>query len=103
MAPKSANKASLEIGGMQVLYEGDKETLNKCRDMAKRGECAPLLGSKLFTFVLAKFSIRPVIKGLWFFTLIFRSSIHLTEFSSLEEIWELGLFIDNMDLESYKR
>ncbi|XP_071712965.1 probable Histone-lysine N-methyltransferase ATXR5 [Rutidosis leptorrhynchoides] len=43
MAPKSANKASLEIGGMQVLSEGDKETLNTCREMGKRGECAPLL------------------------------------------------------------
>ncbi|KAJ9557561.1 hypothetical protein OSB04_012175 [Centaurea solstitialis] len=43
MAPRSANQAILEHEGMQVLCKEDFETLEKCRAMAKRGECPPLL------------------------------------------------------------
>ncbi|KAM0837209.1 hypothetical protein ACQ4PT_061823 [Festuca glaucescens] len=43
MAPKSANQAKLEEGGMQVLTKEDKETIELCRTMQKRGECPPLL------------------------------------------------------------
>ncbi|GJW21979.1 hypothetical protein Tco_0032601 [Tanacetum coccineum] len=43
MAPKSANQAFLENGGIQVLSKRDTETLRKCRSMAKRGEYPPLL------------------------------------------------------------
>ncbi|ONK57528.1 uncharacterized protein A4U43_C09F1420 [Asparagus officinalis] len=43
MAPKSANQAILEKGGMQVLAREDKETLDLCRIMYKRGECPPLI------------------------------------------------------------
>ncbi|WOL15544.1 putative Histone-lysine N-methyltransferase ATXR5 isoform X2 [Canna indica] len=43
MAPRSANQAKLEKGGMQVLPKEDKETLELCRTMYKRGECPPLL------------------------------------------------------------
>ncbi|CAL9186812.1 unnamed protein product [Musa hybrid cultivar] len=43
MAPKSANQANLEKDGMQVLPKEDKETLELCRSMYKRGECPPLL------------------------------------------------------------
>ncbi|KAG1369767.1 hypothetical protein COCNU_15G001330 [Cocos nucifera] len=43
MAPRSANQAILEKGGMQVLPREDKETLKLCRAMYKRGECPPLL------------------------------------------------------------
>ncbi|XP_024977634.1 probable Histone-lysine N-methyltransferase ATXR5 [Cynara cardunculus var. scolymus] len=43
MAPRSANQAILEHGGMQVLSKEDFETLEKCRAMAKRGEYPPLL------------------------------------------------------------
>ncbi|XP_010931052.1 probable Histone-lysine N-methyltransferase ATXR5 isoform X2 [Elaeis guineensis] len=42
-APRSANQAILEKGGMQVLPREDKETLELCRAMYKRGECPPLL------------------------------------------------------------
>ena len=69
MAPKSSNQAKLEEGGMQVskflhttvlyfwifcwltihsstfkvLTKEDKETIELCRTMQKRGECPPLL------------------------------------------------------------
>uniref|UniRef100_A0ACD5WJU0 Uncharacterized protein n=2 Tax=Avena sativa TaxID=4498 RepID=A0ACD5WJU0_AVESA len=43
MAPKSSNQAKLEEGGMQVLTKEDKETIELCRTMLKRGECPPLL------------------------------------------------------------
>uniref|UniRef100_M8D415 SET domain-containing protein n=1 Tax=Aegilops tauschii TaxID=37682 RepID=M8D415_AEGTA len=43
MAPISANQAKLEEGGMQVLSKEDKETIELCRSMLKRGECPPLL------------------------------------------------------------
>ncbi|EHA8589025.1 putative Histone-lysine N-methyltransferase ATXR5 [Cocos nucifera] len=43
MAPRSANQAILEKGGMQVLPKEDKETLELCRAMCKRGECHPLI------------------------------------------------------------
>ncbi|KAJ0976609.1 hypothetical protein J5N97_012083 [Dioscorea zingiberensis] len=42
MAPQSANLANLEKGGMQVLCKEDKETIELCRTMYKRGECPPL-------------------------------------------------------------
>ncbi|CAN4114145.1 unnamed protein product [Withania somnifera] len=37
MAPKSANSAKFESGGMQVLSKEDTETLEQCRAMSKRG------------------------------------------------------------------
>ncbi|KAK4585497.1 hypothetical protein RGQ29_022951 [Quercus rubra] len=43
MAPRSANKAKFENGGMQVLSKEDSETLEQCRAMCKRGECPPLI------------------------------------------------------------
>ncbi|KAI3669015.1 hypothetical protein L6452_40234 [Arctium lappa] len=43
MAPRSANQAVMEYGGMQVLSKEDFETLGKCRAMAKSGECPPLV------------------------------------------------------------
>ncbi|TYK05935.1 histone-lysine N-methyltransferase ATXR6 [Cucumis melo var. makuwa] len=43
MAPRSANCASLEHGGMQVLPKEDVETLNLCRSMMERGEWPPLM------------------------------------------------------------
>ncbi|KAK4359824.1 hypothetical protein RND71_022053 [Anisodus tanguticus] len=43
MAPKSANSAKFESGGMQVLSKEDTETLEQCRAMYKRGECPPLM------------------------------------------------------------
>lgn len=43
MAPKCSNQAKLEEGGMQVLTKEDKETIEICRTMQKRGECPPLL------------------------------------------------------------
>ncbi|KAL7612771.1 probable Histone-lysine N-methyltransferase ATXR5 [Lactuca sativa] len=43
MAPRGANMSSFENGGMQVLSKEDTETLEYCRAMLKRGECAPLL------------------------------------------------------------
>ncbi|KAL5555653.1 hypothetical protein UlMin_037889, partial [Ulmus minor] len=43
MAPRSANQAELEDGGMQVLSREDTETLELCRTMYTRGECPPLL------------------------------------------------------------
>ncbi|KAI6691908.1 hypothetical protein NL676_019618 [Syzygium grande] len=42
-APRSANQAKLEKGGMQVLPKEDIETLEHCRAMSKRGEWPPLL------------------------------------------------------------
>ncbi|KAH7680709.1 Histone-lysine N-methyltransferase protein [Dioscorea alata] len=42
MAPRSANRANLEKGGMQVLCKEDKEAIELCRSMYKRGECPPL-------------------------------------------------------------
>ncbi|XP_077243112.1 TRITHORAX-RELATED PROTEIN 6 [Tasmannia lanceolata] len=43
MALRSANRAILERGGMQVLSREDTETLNLCKNMLKRGEWPPLL------------------------------------------------------------
>ncbi|KAJ4726699.1 histone-lysine N-methyltransferase ATXR6 [Melia azedarach] len=43
MAPRSANCAALEKGGMQVLPKEDTETLNLCKTMMNRGEWPPLL------------------------------------------------------------
>ncbi|XP_073114712.1 probable Histone-lysine N-methyltransferase ATXR5 isoform X2 [Elaeis guineensis] len=43
MASRSANQAILEKGGMQVLPKEDKETLELCRAMCKKGECPPLI------------------------------------------------------------
>ncbi|KAL2906741.1 putative Histone-lysine N-methyltransferase ATXR5 [Bienertia sinuspersici] len=43
MAPKSANQARFENGGMQVLSKEDYETVEQCRAMLKIGECPPLL------------------------------------------------------------
>ncbi|CAN1146974.1 Histone-lysine N-methyltransferase ATXR6 [Linum perenne] len=43
MAPRSANLASLEKGGMQVLSKEDTVTLNMCKRMMDRGECPPLM------------------------------------------------------------
>ncbi|CAI0397485.1 unnamed protein product [Linum tenue] len=43
MAPRSANQASLEKAGMQVLSKEDTETLNLCKRMMDRGECPPLM------------------------------------------------------------
>lgn len=43
MAPRSANQAEFENGGMQVLSKEDTETLELCRTMYKRGECPPLI------------------------------------------------------------
>lgn len=43
MAPRSANRAALEAGGMQVLPREDVEALNLCKRMMERGECPPLL------------------------------------------------------------
>ncbi|KAA8531047.1 hypothetical protein F0562_005756 [Nyssa sinensis] len=39
MAPRSANQAKFEDGGMQILSKEDTETLEHCRAMYKRGEC----------------------------------------------------------------
>ncbi|KAF8411670.1 hypothetical protein HHK36_004228 [Tetracentron sinense] len=43
MAPRSANQARFEKGGMQVLSKEDTETLEHCRAMCKRGEWPPLV------------------------------------------------------------
>ncbi|KAJ9541359.1 hypothetical protein OSB04_027865 [Centaurea solstitialis] len=43
MAPRRANLAMFENGGMQVLSKEDTKTLEYCRAMLKRGECPPLL------------------------------------------------------------
>ncbi|KAK9144047.1 hypothetical protein Syun_013447 [Stephania yunnanensis] len=43
MAPRSANCAALEDGGMQVLSREDIETLSLCKKMMERGECPPLM------------------------------------------------------------
>ncbi|KAF3790870.1 Histone-lysine N-methyltransferase [Nymphaea thermarum] len=43
MAPRSANAAKLEKGGMQVLSKEDTQTLEQCKAMYKRGEGPPLL------------------------------------------------------------
>ncbi|KAK9291880.1 hypothetical protein L1049_019831 [Liquidambar formosana] len=43
MAPRSANRAALEQGGMQVLSKEDTETLNSCKSMMERGEWPPLM------------------------------------------------------------
>ncbi|XP_037491589.1 probable Histone-lysine N-methyltransferase ATXR5 isoform X2 [Jatropha curcas] len=43
MAPRAANQAEFEEGGMQVLSKEDIETLEQCRAMSRRGECPPLL------------------------------------------------------------
>ncbi|PPD66292.1 hypothetical protein GOBAR_DD36831 [Gossypium barbadense] len=43
MAPRSANQAKFENGGMQVLSREDMETLELCRSMSRRGECPPFI------------------------------------------------------------
>ncbi|KAL9240557.1 hypothetical protein vseg_014761 [Gypsophila vaccaria] len=43
MAPRSANRAALEKGGMQVMSREDAETLISCKKMMERGEWPPLL------------------------------------------------------------
>uniref|UniRef100_A0A2N9IS52 SET domain-containing protein n=1 Tax=Fagus sylvatica TaxID=28930 RepID=A0A2N9IS52_FAGSY len=43
MASRSANRAVLELGGMQVLSKEDTETLNLCQSMMERGEWPPLM------------------------------------------------------------
>ncbi|CAL4890349.1 unnamed protein product [Urochloa decumbens] len=43
MAPRSANRAALEAGGMQVLPKEDAEALSQCQRMMERGECPPLV------------------------------------------------------------
>ncbi|KAJ0968413.1 hypothetical protein J5N97_025330 [Dioscorea zingiberensis] len=43
MAPRSANRASLEREGMQVMSKEDIEALNLCKKMMGRGEWPPLL------------------------------------------------------------
>ncbi|KAF9609137.1 hypothetical protein IFM89_013391 [Coptis chinensis] len=43
MAPRSANRAEFEKGGMQVLHKEDIETLDQCRAMWKKGEWPPLV------------------------------------------------------------
>ncbi|KAG6535537.1 hypothetical protein ZIOFF_000559 [Zingiber officinale] len=43
MVDRSSNQANLEKGGMQVLPREDKEALELCKTMNKRGECPPLL------------------------------------------------------------
>ncbi|CAI9767733.1 unnamed protein product [Fraxinus pennsylvanica] len=43
MAPRSANCASLEREGMQVISKEDAETLNQCKNMMERGEWPPLM------------------------------------------------------------
>ncbi|CAK9143978.1 unnamed protein product [Ilex paraguariensis] len=43
MAPRSANQAKFENGGMQILSKENTETVEHCRAMYKRGECPPLV------------------------------------------------------------
>ncbi|CAL0319691.1 unnamed protein product [Lupinus luteus] len=43
MAPRSANEASLESGGMQVLTKEDTGTVEHCKAMCKRGQCPPFM------------------------------------------------------------
>ncbi|KAE9608704.1 putative histone-lysine N-methyltransferase chromatin remodeling SET family [Lupinus albus] len=43
MAPRSANEASLESGGMQALTKEDTGTMEHCKAMCKRGECPPFV------------------------------------------------------------
>ncbi|KAI5676529.1 hypothetical protein M9H77_07479 [Catharanthus roseus] len=43
MAPRSANQAKFENGGIQVLSREDAETLESCRAMYERGEYPPLM------------------------------------------------------------
>ncbi|XP_068635106.1 histone-lysine N-methyltransferase ATXR6-like isoform X2 [Aristolochia californica] len=43
MARRSANQASLEPGGMQVLSREDSKTLEQCKDMMKKGQWPPLM------------------------------------------------------------
>lgn len=43
LAPRAANQAMFENGGMQVLSKEDTETLELCRAMCRRGECPPLV------------------------------------------------------------
>lgn len=42
MAPRSANKATMEKGGMQVMSKEDKVALELCKAMCRRGEWPPL-------------------------------------------------------------
>ncbi|GBG71922.1 hypothetical protein CBR_g10858 [Chara braunii] len=43
LAPRSCNRAQLEIGGMQVMPKTSRAAYALCKEMTKRGECAPLL------------------------------------------------------------
>ncbi|XP_021760679.1 histone-lysine N-methyltransferase ATXR6 [Chenopodium quinoa] len=43
MAPRSANCAAFEDGGMQVMSKEDTETLHLCKKMMERGDWPPLL------------------------------------------------------------
>ncbi|TKY73854.1 Histone-lysine N-methyltransferase ATXR5 [Spatholobus suberectus] len=43
MAPRSANQATLENGGMQILSKEDMETVEHCNAMSKRGEFPPFM------------------------------------------------------------
>ncbi|CDP04739.1 unnamed protein product [Coffea canephora] len=43
MAPRSANQAKFEKGGMQVLCKENVETLEYCKLMEKSGLCPPLM------------------------------------------------------------
>ncbi|GLJ55843.1 hypothetical protein SUGI_1199130 [Cryptomeria japonica] len=43
MAPRSANQAALEKGGMQIMPREDKAALEFCQAMYKRGEWPPLM------------------------------------------------------------
>ncbi|XP_020203608.1 probable Histone-lysine N-methyltransferase ATXR5 [Cajanus cajan] len=43
MAPRSANQALLEDGGMQTLTKEDMETVEHCNAMSKRGEFPPFM------------------------------------------------------------
>lgn len=43
MAPRSANNAKLEDGGMQVLPKDDMEAVEQCISMSKRGEFPPFM------------------------------------------------------------
>ncbi|GAB4848271.1 Probable Histone-lysine N-methyltransferase atxr5 [Ancistrocladus abbreviatus] len=42
-APRSANQAAFENGGMQVLSKEDMETIEQCKAMCRRGKCPPFL------------------------------------------------------------
>ncbi|KAI5070153.1 hypothetical protein GOP47_0014496 [Adiantum capillus-veneris] len=43
LAPRSANDASLEKGGMQVMSKEDKASYDQCKEMSRGGACPPLM------------------------------------------------------------